>query len=61
MRRSGLAESEVRAIIAAQAPRAVRLAAADDVLENDADLATLEARVAALHARYLALAVASGT
>ena len=32
--RSGLAESEVRAIMAAQLPRATRLAQADDVLDN---------------------------
>ncbi len=35
MARSGLAESEVRAIIAVQAPRALRLAAADIVLFNE--------------------------
>lgn len=35
MARSGLAEPEVRAIIAAQAPRALRLAAADLVICND--------------------------
>jgi dephospho-CoA kinase len=32
--RSGLAEAEVRAIMAAQLPRATRLAQADDVLDN---------------------------
>lgn len=36
MQRSGLAEAEVRAIIAAQATRAQRLAAADVVICNDA-------------------------
>jgi dephospho-CoA kinase len=36
MQRSGLAGQEVRAIVAAQAPRAVRLAAADIVICNDA-------------------------
>src|SRR4051812_36057007 len=34
VQRSGLAEDEVRRIIAAQAPRATRLAAADDVIDN---------------------------
>ena len=56
MKRSGLAEAEVRAIMAAQAPRATRLAAADDVLLNDGDLAALRRAADALHRRYLALA-----
>ncbi len=42
--------------MAAQAGRAERLAAADDVLYNNADLAKLQTAVAALHARYLRLA-----
>ena len=54
--RSGLSEAEVRAIMAAQLPRAARLAAADDVLHNDADLKTLSGEAAALHAKYLMLA-----
>lgn len=56
MERSGLAEAEVRAIMAAQAPRAARLAAADDVLLNDGDLTALRRAADALHRRYLALA-----
>jgi dephospho-CoA kinase len=44
--RSGLAPEEVRAIIAAQAPRALRLAAADLVICNEAlTLAELQAQV----------------
>lgn len=53
MARSGLSAAEVRAIMAAQASRAQRLAAADDILANDGDLAALAARVAWLHADYL--------
>ena len=53
MARSQLTEDAVRAIVAAQIPRQQRLARADDVLVNDADLAKLEARVRALHERYL--------
>ncbi len=46
MTRSGLNEAEVRSIIAAQAPREVRLAAADSVIFNqDLSLAQLEAEV----------------
>ena len=55
MARNGLAEGEVRAILATQASREQRLAVADDVLANDSDLITLKARVANLHQRYLDL------
>jgi len=51
--RSGLSEAEVRAIVAAQAPRAQRLAAADDVIENRGTIEALREQVAALHRKYL--------
>ncbi len=54
--RSKLAADEVRAIIASQVPRAARLAAADDVIDNSGTIAALRKQVAALHERYLALA-----
>ena len=54
--RSGLSRAEAQAILAAQASRAVRLAAADDVIDNAGDLAALERQVDALHATYLELA-----
>lgn len=54
--RSGLAAEEVRGIIASQASRQARLAAADDIIDNAGDLAALLAQVAALHAKYVALA-----
>jgi dephospho-CoA kinase len=60
MARSGLAEAEVRAIMATQATRGERIAAADDVLANDADFAGLAAQVAALHRKFLALAARKG-
>ena len=53
-RRSGLSEDEVRAILAAQASRAERLAAADDVIENRGTIDELRQQVAALHRKYLA-------
>ncbi|WP_246796660.1 dephospho-CoA kinase [Burkholderia perseverans] len=57
MRRNGFAREQVEAIVARQATRAARLAAADDVIVNEAAPdAALEARIDALHARYLALA-----
>jgi dephospho-CoA kinase len=56
MERSRLSETEVRAIMATQVPRARRLAAADDVLNNDADCAALRRGAETLHANYLKLA-----
>lgn len=54
--RSGLSEEEVRRIIAAQVPRAARLAAADDVIDNNGQLEAVDPQVAALHERYSQLA-----
>ena len=54
--RSGFSEAEVRKIIAAQIERSERRRHADDVIENNADMASLEAQVEKLHRRYLALA-----
>ncbi len=59
MLRDGDTPEQARAILAAQAPRDVRLAAADDILLNANDLATLDAAVGSLHGFYLELA-ASG-
>ena len=53
MARSGYDENAVRAIMAAQATRAERLAAADDVIVNDGDFSALAAQVDALHQKYL--------
>ena len=53
MARSGLTEAEVRSIMAVQASREARLAAADDVIDNDGGLEALRAQVEALHRRYL--------
>jgi dephospho-CoA kinase len=60
MRRNGFTREQVLAIIAKQASREARLAAADDIVVND-EAATLDAlaqQVDTLHARYLALASA---
>jgi dephospho-CoA kinase len=54
--RDGTGPAEAAAILAAQASRSARLAAADDVIANAGSLADLDAAVATLHARYLALA-----
>lgn len=55
MRRSGLARPEIERILAAQATRSERLAAADDLIDNDGDIAALPPQVERLHANYLAL------
>ena len=55
MSRSGLARPEIERILAAQARRSERLAAADDIIDNDGDLAALAPRIERLHVNYLAL------
>ncbi|MET0964036.1 MAG: dephospho-CoA kinase [Noviherbaspirillum sp.] len=56
MARNSLPEAQVRAIMAAQASRQARLAAADDVIVNDAGIAQLTPQVERLHALYSGLA-----
>jgi len=56
MQRSQLQEREVRAILAAQLPRAERLKGADDVIDNDGGIEELRKQIQKLHANYLALA-----
>ena len=51
--RSGLTAEAVRAIMATQATRAERLAAADDVVVNDGDVAALLPQIDGLHQLYL--------
>ncbi len=55
--RDGLSETETRSILACQASRQARLAIADDVISNDADLDSLLAQTARLHTFYTQLAV----
>lgn len=54
--RDGITPEQARAMIAAQADRATRLAAADDVVDNGGDVQATRRQVEALHARYLELA-----
>jgi len=59
MSRNGFSREQVLAIIARQATREARLAAADDIIDNDnAPLDALKAQVDAQHRAYLALAAA---
>jgi len=55
MARSGISRAEVEAIMATQATRAQRLAAADDVVSNDGDLTNLYRQVDKLDLEYLRL------
>jgi dephospho-CoA kinase len=54
MARNGLPEAQVKSIMAAQASRQQRLAAADDVIDNDAGIDALLPQVDRLHQFYLA-------
>ena len=55
MARNGMSSDEVKAIMATQASRPQRLAAADDIVLNDGDLTGIHPQVAALHQKYLVL------
>jgi len=55
MARNGLSAAEVEAIMAAQVSRSQRLAVADDVVLNNADLSGLRDQVRDLHRKYLLL------
>jgi dephospho-CoA kinase len=55
-KRSALDETQVRAIMATQVTRTVRVAAADDVLINDGNTSALGPQVDRLHALYCSLA-----
>lgn len=59
MARNDLTRAEVEAILAAQAGRAVRLTAADDVIDNAGSSEKLRDRVHALHAQYMTQAAAA--
>jgi dephospho-CoA kinase len=59
--RDGGSEEQARAILASQASRAARLAAADDVLLNAGTVAELRQGVDRLHEQYLQLAQTSSS
>ena len=58
MSRDAVSEAEARATLSAQASRAARLAAADDVLENCGTVSELRQAIDRVHRRYLELAAA---
>ncbi len=59
MARNGLPAEQVQAIMAAQVPRQVRLAAADDIVDNGGDLALLAPQIDRLHVLYGEMAAAA--
>ena len=60
MERDGCTAEQARAILASQAGRSARLAAADDVLQNAGTVTDLRQAVDRLHERYLRLAEIQG-
>jgi dephospho-CoA kinase len=58
MARDGATREDALRMLAAQAPRSKRLAAADDVIHNDGDIAALRSQVEKLHLQYVAAAKA---
>jgi dephospho-CoA kinase len=60
MARSALGREDVLRIMAAQASRQQRLAAADDVIANDGELQQLWRQVEILHGRYREMAATCG-
>ncbi|GJJ00523.1 dephospho-CoA kinase [Duganella rhizosphaerae] len=61
MARNNLPETQVRAIMAAQASRQQRLDAADDIIENGNGIEALEPQIARLHDLYLAFSKRTAT
>ncbi|HQV72713.1 MAG: dephospho-CoA kinase [Xanthomonadales bacterium] len=56
LNRDGITRELAESMVNAQASREQRLAIADDVIDNTADLAALDSAVETLHRRYLQLA-----
>lgn len=56
VKRSGLAAGAVRAIMANQVSRAVRLEHADDIVRNESEASQLRANMIKLHQKYVELA-----
>jgi dephospho-CoA kinase len=54
--RDGLSDNTIMAIMQSQTNRSTRLAAADDVIVNDSDVASLSVRVQELHQHYMEIA-----
>jgi dephospho-CoA kinase len=60
MLRDGMTHAEATRMIAAQASREARRAAAHDIIDNDGNVAALAPQVETLHQRYLSLVPRAG-
>ena len=58
--RDGATREQAARMLAAQATREQRLAVADDVIQNDGDIANLRDQVEGLHRQYLSLTQSDG-
>jgi dephospho-CoA kinase len=58
MARDGITRAAAERMLAAQAPRAVRLSVADDIIRNDGDVVSLRDQVENLHRKYVVAAAA---
>lgn len=56
MQRDGVNEDDIRAIMATQIDRPLRLSRADDTIQNESSLERLDEQVESLHQKYLQLA-----
>ncbi|MGQ4276620.1 dephospho-CoA kinase [Pseudidiomarina sp. E22-M8] len=61
LKRDNVSAEQIEQILAVQASREERLAAADDVIDNDAAVNALAPQVAKLHQHYLELAASAAT
>jgi len=59
--RSQLSEEEIRRIIQAQSSQAARLEIADEVIENNGNLAELREKILAIHQKYINACIVSKT
>ena len=59
--RSQLPESEILQIIKAQTPRKKRLKLADDIIENNENVAKLHEKIVKIHQKYLNTCIVSKT
>ena len=57
--RDGITRAAAERMLAAQVPRAARLAVADDIIRNDGDIVSLRGQVEKLHREYIAAATAA--
>lgn len=55
LQKRGLNDFEIKRLLELQTPKSIQTIMADDILQNDSDLKTLQEKVQALHEKYLKL------